>query len=341
LLNRDRGWCSAHDKYVVRIVSMFRVSSASAAGEKRRIALLLALPCALLGYSTAAPAQTGAGTRIVNVAGLRFEDGGRAERVSSNPVTLTVGEVLDVAIATPSERVVARGEDDLAIPFTVSNLGNAAETFAVTVRTDRAGATVTGIAADTDNDGAYDPAVDQALDGSAMMLAAGQGRRLFVLVHGGGTEPTVVTATATAATGHGEPGTAYPGSGPDGSDAVVGRTGGIATAAVRVVAGAEAPSLAKSQSVLAPDGSARIVPGSVITYRLDARFPGPAAAVEIVDPLPDGTRFVPGSIRIDGIAASDADDEDAAAFDGAAVRVVLGDIAAALDRSIQFEVKIQ
>ncbi|MEI9849934.1 MAG: hypothetical protein WDN24_02545 [Sphingomonas sp.] len=58
-------------------------------------------------------------------------------------------------------------------------------------------------------------------------------------------------------------------------------------------------------------------------------------------PSPPGTDYVPGSIRLDGTALTDAADADAGSFDGAGVRVALGDVAAPATRRIEFQVKIQ
>nr|WP_243848374.1 hypothetical protein [Sphingomonas insulae] len=81
--------------------------------------------------------------------------------------------------------------------------------------------------------------------------------------------------------------------------------------------------------------------GAVVTYRLEARFTGPAAAARIDDPVPQGTRYVPGSLTLDSAPLSDAADADSGQADDATVAVALGDIAAATTRTVQFQVTIQ
>ena len=94
--------------------------------------------------------------------------------------------------------------------------------------------------------------------------------------------------------------------------------------------------------MLAPDGSAMLVRGTIITYTLVARFDGSgtARAIQVADPIPSGTRYIPGSLTLDDILLSDAVDTDAGAFDGSSIAVALGDVRAAT-RTIRFKVRIQ
>lgn len=294
----------------------------------------------MLAGAAHAQSHTAAGTRLVNVADLLTDQNGQTVRSSSNAVTLTVAKLLDVAVVAPVP-VSAPAPDDgvTAVPFAMTNLGNGPERFTITATIDRTGVTVTGIASDDDGDGRYDPAHDSLIVDGTVTSDAGDQRRLFVLVKGAGQQPVDVALTATAATGSGRPGDVFPGA--DGVDAVVGPSGATATARARIAIGSEAPTLVKSQSVTAPDGSARAVPGSIVTYRLEARFPGATAASEIVDDLPTGTAFVPGSITLDGQSLTDVADTDAASFDGTTIHVRLGDIATAATHSVQFQATIK
>ncbi|MET0373001.1 MAG: isopeptide-forming domain-containing fimbrial protein, partial [Rhizorhabdus sp.] len=99
--------------------------------------------------------------------------------------------------------------------------------------------------------------------------------------------------------------------------------------------------LIKSQTVLAPNGTARVMPGSIITYQIEARFPLPVRAPEITDAIPDGLDFVPGSMTLDGQLLTDATGDDAGSFDGRAISVRLGDQAAAGTRIVRFQTKIR
>lgn len=295
-------------------------------GSKVCRAALLFFSLSLAGTSSAQGAGQ-AGTTISNVA--RLQVGGAGDRaIESNRVDLTVGEVLDVALTRTGEPVAG---DSVAV--TVENRGNGAERFAITA----SGRTVRLVAHDVDGDGRFDTARDVVLaDGRTPVLASGARLALLVAFEPEAT-PGVATIVATAATGSGAPGTVFAGQGDGGGDAVV----GVSHAAARLeiaapVADPDAPTLAKTQSVA---GAA--VRGAVITYSLAARFTAPTTAARVHDAIPAGTAYVPGSLRLDAIAISDAADGDAGGFDGGAIDVTLGDIAAPVTRTVQFQVRIQ
>lgn len=308
-------------------------------GKGAIAALILTCVAAALPTPLAAHPATPAGTRIANTARLV------ADRVAidSNTVTLAVDEVLDVAIVAQAGAIDIADAAIVAVGFDVTQLGNAAGTVMVAGTADDAAATVAGIAADTDGDGIYDAGKDMTLTGGAIALAAGERRRIFVLVSPGAASARriAVTATATVQKGSGAAGTVIAAAGPAGVDAIVGTTGAQAAATTLLVRASARPRLDKSQSVVAPDGSARVMRGSIVTYRLDAHFPDTAIAAEVADAIPAGTAFVPGSITLDDRPVSDAADGDTARFDGAVVRVALGDITTPTTRVIRFQAMIQ
>lgn len=270
---------------------------------------------AVLVLAAPVVAQTPAGTVIRNVATLSVE----GDTLRSNEVALTVAAVVDVAV----EAVVPRGTivdaAEQAVAFTVRNTGNAPERYDLAAVAD---ARAAGIEADH------------------IELVPGEARVVAVTVAGAAARDTVaVSLTATASRGHGTPGSAA-------GDGIVGPGGASATATailtrMPVSPGAAGPRLVKSDVVRAPDGSARVMPGATITYRLDAIFDAPVPAVAIDDRVPAGTVYVPGSLTLDGAVQSDAADVDAAQFDGTAVHVALGDVTAPGTRTVQFQVRIK
>ena len=133
----------------------------------------------------------------------------------------------------------------------------------------------------------------------------------------------------------------FAGQGDGGGDAIVGKTGAAAGAQTVLTPTPALPTLVKSQSVRALDGSARALRGATITYTLIAHFNGATAAPVLSDPVPAGTGYVAGSLRLDGTTLSDAADADAGSFDGHAIHVAIGDVAAASDRTITFQTIIQ
>jgi uncharacterized repeat protein (TIGR01451 family) len=298
----------------------------------------------LLALASPAFAQR-AGTAIVNVATAEAQVDGTAIRVASNPATLRLDEVLDIALAARANGLVTGGPLPAA-PFLLTNAGNGSERFVLagTIENAGAGAGLRGFAIDRNGDGVFD-AGDTLLDALLTpALAPGEALALFALLDPA-TTGTALTIFARTATGSGAPGTVYSGRGDAGVDAIVGST--TAEATLRFVlgrAGTPGAALVKSQTVTAEDGTpSTIRRGAIVTYSLAARFDGAGAAraATVRDPIPAGTAYVPGSLSLDGVGLSDASDNDAGSFDGAQIAVALGDIATAQTRNIQFKVTIQ
>jgi uncharacterized repeat protein (TIGR01451 family) len=295
----------------------------------------------LVSGANIARAETSAGTRIDNTAELRL-DGSNTLR--SNTVSLITAERLDVTLARVGSGSVAITGSGNALPVLLTNAGNGQEAFTVAATVSDASATVRLIAIDVDGDGRFDATRDTVLAGGVTpALAPGASLSLLVVVDAGQGTVTAnaVTVTAQAVTGSGAQGTQFAGQGDSGGDAVTGATSARATVSVPLAATGAAPSLVKSQVVTAPDGSARAITDAIITYTLEARLVGPTANVRVADPIPAGTVYVAGSLRLDGAALTDAADGDTGTAGAAGIAVTLGDIAAAGTRTIQFQVRIQ
>ena len=56
--------------------------------------------------------------------------------------------------------------------------------------------------------------------------------------------------------------------------------------------------------------------------------------------MPAGTSYLPGSMTLDGATLSDVADGDAGDCDGRLIRVALGDVAAAVTRTVTFQVRL-
>ncbi|MES3153436.1 hypothetical protein [Sphingomonas faeni] len=315
-------------------MAVFRAAPVGIAGAV--LAVLLPQP---------ALAQTRAGTPIVNTAGLRYDVDGESRSTASNTVTIIVAERLDVALVRDGRGAIVVTPQPTAIPFTLTNLDNGDEAFALAATLSPGPFVVQALVIDADGDGLYDPAKDLApVDGRTPSLAPGQSIKLLAIVVAsspGATADAVLTLTARSITGSGATGDAYPGLGDGGGDAVVGPTGALASVTVPLTTALAGPALIKSQSVRAADGSQNAVRDAVITYTLEARFTDAVGGARIVDPIPQGTSFVAGSLTLDGAPLTDADDGDAGRFDGAAIAVALGQVAATSIHTVQFKAKIQ
>ncbi len=296
-------------------------------------------------------AQTRPGTVITNTAAVAFTLDGEDRRVASNSVTLTVAERLDIALASGGAApALVAPSTPLAVQLT--NSGTGREAFAIDTKATVAGVTVAGIAIDVDGNGRFDPAIDTMLAGTTPPLAPGETLRLLVLiapVPGVGATDGAVTVTARAATGSGTPADAFAGTGDAGGDAVIGATGATATIDLPFVATSpddpvddpvDAPTLVKTQSVRATDGSAQAASGAIVTYTLVARFPGATRGARIDDPIPAGTRYVPGSLTLDDAVLTDAAGDDAGGMEGDRVAVTLGDVPPAAIRTVRFQVRL-
>jgi len=326
-----------------------RVGFRSSSGGRSTPIAASAIAVALLLSASGAAARTRPDVAIVNSAQAAFSLGGAASSAASNAATLVTLETLDIALArTGSDPIVLRPSVVTPIPFTLTNAGNGSEAFTLAGTIAGIGATITGYAIDRNGDGKYDPAVDTAIaiGANTPPLDSGASLALLVLVESdapanGGT----LTLSSHAVTGSGAPGTIFAGKGDGGVDAIVGTTTAAATLSIPLTAGTDATAvvLDKSQAILAFDGSASAVSGAIVTYTIAAHFSGSGLAKGGVlsDPIPDGTAYVPGSLRLDGAVLTDASDADAGSADAAGISVALGDVAAPALRTISFQVTIK
>lgn len=315
------------------------------------LAAAAVLPLALVSQGAHA-LGTAAGTLITNTASGTFTNGTTTSSVQSNTVSVRVDEVLDVTVVALNTSAAQIGGSAVAVPFRITNTGNGPEAFKVTV----AGAlpgnqftpTVTGLVLDTNGNKTYDPGIDQPLLAGAATPALGANATLdaFAIV----TLPAGVTdgqaaqlrLTAEAATGSGAPGTSFAGKGQGGGDAVVGASTALANAASPLVASSIAMTITKSATVLDPYGTAKIIPGAVVTFQLAVAFTGSGSAsgARVTDTIPPNTTYQPGTLKLDGTGLSDVADGDAGAASAAGIDVNLGTVSGGTTRQVRFDVKI-
>lgn len=299
-------------------------------------------------------AGTTAGTNIQATATATYVDGeGAPQSVESNTVALTVDELLDLTLAgndagrvrtpSPAEAVV--------LSYTLTNIGNGTEAFALAVDNAVAGddfdPVLVRIVLD-DGDGLYEAGVDvEYIPGSnEPVLAPDASRVIFVLndIPSGQANGDlgISRLSATALTGSGAPGTTYSGAGDGGVDAVVGARGARVTAEGQYEIAQAAASLSLSQSVSDPFGGSSPVPGALITYTATFAVSGSGEITEtqVIHPIPAGTTYQPGSLRLDGSPLTDADDADAGRFTGTQAEVELGVLTAPTTRVIELQVQI-
>lgn len=311
---------------------------------------------ALCGLLVSAPAAAGgvtAGTLIENTAVASYDDGAGARTISSNTVTVRVDELLDVTLTSLDPGPISTRPGDAVLTYELTNQGNGPEAFRLLANPAVAGndfdVTINAIAVDSNGNGVYDAGIDEILAApqTTAVLAPDAALTIFVLatVPDGvsDTQTSNAELTAEAVTGSGAPGTVFAGAGVDGGDAIVGTTGATATARGALIAGVASVGLVKSVILRDPFGGTGAVPGTIATFTIVASVTGSGTISDLVvtDAIPDGTTYAPGTLALDSVALSDAEDTDAgAASDATGIAVNLGNIAADVSRTVTFDVVI-
>jgi uncharacterized repeat protein (TIGR01451 family) len=324
-----------------------------------RAAILWMTACALATPLGALAAGTPAGATIQNVAQVTYSVGGVGATASSNSSSVIVAEILDVVVtlAAPTAST-APGATAQELVFTVTNTGNGSETFNLTALS--AGVTgddfdptlaVPAIYFDTDNSGdlsgpdqPYSPGVNDPV------LAADATIRVLLVndipVSATNAQRGRSELTARAATGTGAPGTAFPGAGVGGVDAVAGATGAAATLYGEYVVASLQLTAVKSQTVVDQFGGSRPLPGARINYQIviTASGGGTAAGAVFSDLIPTSTTYVAGSLELNNATLTDQAADDAGQYattPAPEVRVTLGDLTSASGpQTVEFAVTI-
>ena len=248
---------------------------------------------------------------------------------------------------------VAARPGSAVLTFELTNQGNGPEAFRLLPNTAVGGNTFDvsfrAIAIDSNGNGVYDEGVDEILaqPQTTAILAPDQRLTLFVLVtvpEGVSDQQTsAVLLSAEAVTGTGAPGTVFAAAGVDGGDAIVGTTSAQATARGELISGIVSVALAKSVVLRDPFGGTSAVPGTIASFTIEARVSGTGTVSNLVvtDAIPEGTTYAPGTLALDGVALSDAEDTDAGkASDDAGIAVTLGNVTAQSTQKVTFDVVV-
>lgn len=262
---------------------------------------------------------TPAGTRIVHAAQVIYQTAnGQVDTVTSEATVMLVGQIGGIDLEPPGVSATDPGAT-VTFAHRLRNAGNGVDSFTVTA-TSRSGWPVR-LYRDANGNGVVD-GTDPPVTGP-IMLDAGLSAWLLVAadVPGnpalrGRTDTLVVTGASLFD--------------PAISDRLINqtqiRTSGIAVALEKSVDRA----------------SATI--GEILTYtvRFTAEGANRATNVRLADPIPLGTTYVPGTMRLNGATLSDGADNDAGLFDvpNNRVVVVLASLAGGESGAISFQVRV-
>jgi uncharacterized repeat protein (TIGR01451 family) len=298
------------------------------------------------GSNNAQAVGAPAGTVINNTAEVSYSVGSVNTTASSNLVSVTVAEILDVVVTAQTPTVaVNAGDTQQEVRYRVTNTGNGTETFRLVMNSVLTGDQFDPIPAtpaiyfDTDASGDLSPGDTPYVVGSNDPVLTADGFVTVLLVN---DIPAAVVdtnigftrLTADSRTGTGLPGTTFAGQGVGGVDAVVGTTGADSEADSSYVVSGVTLTAAKSQTVVDQFGGSRPVPGARINYSIVVNVTGSGTATNaaFVDNIPANTTYVPGTLRLNTALLSDGADADAgdyAATPAARVRVALGSLTTA------------
>jgi uncharacterized repeat protein (TIGR01451 family) len=289
---------------------------------------------------------------------VSYTVGSVSSTATSNTVSVTVAEILDVVVTVQTPSVaVAAGATQQVLRYRVTNTGNGPETFRLVMNDAIAGDQFDPVAAspsiflDSDASGTLNAGDSPYVVGTNDPLLSADA---FVTVFVVNDIPNAVidgnigrsSLNADARTGSGAPGTVYAGQGVSGTDAVVGTTGADSDGTGEYLVQSLAILANKSQAVVDQFGGGSPIPGARINYTIavSATGTGSATGVDFIDNIPANTTYVPGTLTLNSAALTDGADADAGAYESTPttrVRVVLGTLTQASGiQTVQFAVRI-
>lgn len=317
-----------------------------------------ALWLAAFGCQMAVAAGTPANTVISTQATAEYHVGTTPLTLTSNAVTATVAELLNVhATWQDSTPVVVHPLDvNRVLTFRITNTGNGTETFALdgtgTVNGDQFDPIITGIYLDSNGNDLFEPGTDTLYQAGANdpVLTPDAAMTVFISSnipgHPSDGDLGDCRFSVSARTGSGSPGDALSGLGDGGTDAIFGASGASAGAVGTYAISNTQVSVVKSATVSDLHGGTLPSTGAVISYhvQVDVNGTGTASAVVFNDPIPSHTTYRPQSLYLNGTQLSDIQDSDAGdvgASASGAVTVHLGDLAVGSETQIiSFDVTI-
>lgn len=304
-----------------------------------------------------------AGTEINNTASVSYTIGTVNSTATSNLVTVTVVEMIDVTVVAQTPNLtVSPGDTAQVARYRVQNTGNGPELFRLVlnnaITTDAFDPIAATPAIYIDSGGPGVPVFDASdipyVPGSEPTLAPDDFLIVFVIndIPGSALDGQlgISRLTAESRTGTGAAGLTFAGQGNGINgpvDAVIGASTGTDSDDTTFEISGVSVTATKTQTVVDDWSGSRPVPGARINYSIAVSATGSGTATNVVftDNIPANTTYVAGSLALNSVAITDAadpaNDGDYSAAPVPRVSVPLGSLnTAAGTQTITFTVTI-
>lgn len=296
-------------------------------GSYRGAALVAAALLAVSVVCIPAYAQgTAAGTVVENTASLDYNNSsGQAQpTVTSNAASVTVSQVASAQSAPASASGAGQPADTLYYAVSITNKGNGTDTFTLAASSASSPAwTVViykddGAGSGTANDGVHQSG-ETHVAANTGSLAAEATFKCFaaVTIPAGAARGAADTTTLTATSQF---------------DATKKATSSFST-----TASGAAMSLSKSVD------KSQAAPGDAIRYTITYSNTGDASATSVVikDTIPTAVTYVANSVKVGGVAKTDAADADNVTVASGVITISLGTVAAGANGTITFDATVK
>jgi uncharacterized repeat protein (TIGR01451 family) len=278
----------------------------------------------------AAVGETTAGTSISNTAAVNYQVGGVAQtQVSSNATSFLVDKKVDLTVANGAGVTTVPSATNVGLPFTVTNTGNASDSFTLAAANVAAGddfdASAFAVYIDNGVIGTYEPGIDTLVSAPVAIARDTTINVLIVSTIPGtpvnaDTADMTLTATTTSTATAGAESAAvvdvvFADAGNNGTELDT-NTYTISTATLAVVKSAVVVSDPVNGAT-----NPKAIPGAVVRYTITVTNNGAAAAtaVTLTDTIPTNTSYVANSMTLNAAALTDAADADGGVTTGAPV----------------------
>ena len=325
------------------------------------LALIALSSVSVTSGALAAAGETTAGTSISNTATVNYTVGSVAQSaVNSNPAAFVVDKKVDLTVTAGSGVTTVPAATQVGLPFTVTNTGNASDSFNLAATNVTSGdnfdISTYALYLDVNGNGSYDAGTDTAISGAQTIARDASIKVLIVstipgnVINGNTANMTLTATTTSTATTGAESASVvdvvFADAGNNGTEAAT-NTYTIVTATLSVVKSAVVVSDPVNGTT-----NPKAIPGAVVRYTMVVTNSGAvsATAVTLTDSIPANTTYVANSMTLKvGAAAATTLTDSSADADGASttgspvtsISVNAGTVAAGSSSRVTFDVTVK